>query len=150
MLLIKTEKGQIAFNARSGLFSPCQRAAFILFDGHKLVADVVGTMAPLGLTEGDVSAMLERGFLSRMAPEALSAPAKRDAPTATLRTDQERYLLAKPLATQITAQLGIWGFRLNLAVEAAPGTPALLLLLPNIQAAAGLEACFELERALKG
>jgi hypothetical protein len=80
----------------------------------------------------------------------LAASAKRGTLAPTLQTDQERYLLAKPLATQITTQLGIRGFRLNLAVEVAPGTPALLLLLPNIQAAAGLEACFELERALKG
>jgi len=147
---MKTEKGQIAFNERSGLFSPRQRAAFILFDGRKPVADIVGTMAPLGLTEGDVSAMLECGFLAKTAPEAPPGPAKRGTAAPALRTDQERYLIAKPLATQITAKLGIRGFRLNLAVEAAPGTPALLLLLPKIQAAAGLEACLELERALKG
>ncbi len=150
MLLIKTEKGQIAFNARSGLFSPRQRAAFILFDGRKSLADVLATMASLGVTQADVDAMRQQGFLAKVLPEALQNLAASELASAPKRTDQERYLLAKPLATHITAQLGIKGFRLNLAVEAAPGVHALLQLLPKIQGAAGVEACLELERALKG
>ena len=64
--------------------------------------------------------------------------------------EQERYLLAKPLATQLTASLGIMGFRLNLAVESASGTEDLRALLPKIQAAVGVRECQELERVLKG
>jgi hypothetical protein len=65
-------------------------------------------------------------------------------------TDQERYLLAKPLATQLTATLGILGFRLNLAVESASDATDLLVLLPKIQSAVGVQECQELERLLKG
>ena len=145
MLLIKTEKGRIAFHARSGLFSSCQRAAFILFDGRKSLADVLATVAPLGLTHADVVALQQQGFL-----EVVQQTAASELPQPPKVTDQERYLIAKPIATRITAQIGIRGFRLNLAVEAAPGVPALLLLLPKIQAAAGVEACRALESALKG
>lgn len=145
MLLMKTEKGRIAFNERSGLFSSCQRTAFILFDGRKSLAEVLATAAPLGVNQADVDAMQQQGFLEVVQPAV--APAL---PPPPKLTDQERYLIAKPIATRITAQMGIRGFRLNLAVEAAPGVPALLLLLPKIQAAAGVEACRALESTLKG
>ena len=70
-----------------------------------------------------------------------------DVPVA--RTEQERYQQAKPLATQLTASLGLRGFMLNLAVESAAGYPALLHLFPQIQKAVGAKAAQELERALK-
>jgi hypothetical protein len=54
------------------------------------------------------------------------------------------------LATQLTATLGLRGFRLNLAVEAAGGFDDLLALFPKIQAAAGVEKSQTLERVLKG
>jgi hypothetical protein len=62
----------------------------------------------------------------------------------------ERYLAAKPIATELTASLGLRGFRLNLAVEAASGYDELLALLPKIQGAVGPNACQRLEDALKG
>ena len=63
---------------------------------------------------------------------------------------QERYSDAKPIATKLTAGMGLRGFRLNLAVESAAGFEDLLVLLPKIQEALGSKACRELERALKG
>lgn len=66
-----------------------------------------------------------------------------------LRTEQERYQFAKPLATQLTATLGLRGFMLNLSVESAAGYPDLLALFPQIQKAVGAKAARELERALK-
>ena len=64
------------------------------------------------------------------------------------RSPQERYTEAKPLATKLTAALGLRGFRLNLAVESAGGFDELLTLLPKIREAAGAKACEELERVL--
>jgi hypothetical protein len=61
---------------------------------------------------------------------------------------QDRYKEAKPLATKLTAGLGLRGFRLNLAVEAAGGFDELLALLPKIKDAVGSKACVELERVL--
>lgn len=68
----------------------------------------------------------------------------------TLHTPQERYSAAKPLATQLTASLGLRGFMLNLGVESASGYDDLLALFPKIQAAVGAQKCTALERALKG
>lgn len=161
MRLVKTELGQTAFKERSPLFSVRQRAMFILFDGKKSAADILSSAAGMGVTSADVDAMRELGFLAPSPndePPAAPAPAVSDAssdiapeaPGASGRTDQQRYQDAKPLATQLTAGLGLRGFRLNLAVESAAGVPELLALLPKIQEAVGTKACRELEQALKG
>ena len=161
MRLVKTELGQTAFKERSPLFSVRQRAMFILFDGKKTVADILAAAGGMGVTSADVDALLERGFLAPVAqseptapPEATTLSASEastaGAVFASDRTDQQRYQDAKPLATRLTAGLGLRGFRLNLAVESAAGVPELLALLPKIQEAVGTKACRELERALKG
>jgi hypothetical protein len=163
MRLLKTELGQSAFKERSPLFSVRQRAMFILFDGKKSVAEILAATAGMGVTSADVDAMLAQGFLAAAveadptpaaAPLGVGPAASDDffegAPQPSDRTDQQRYQEAKPLATQLTASLGLRGFRLNLAVESAAGVAELLALLPKIQEAAGTKACRELERALKG
>ena len=82
-------------------------------------------------------------------PTPAPAPAAAAAPI-TQRAPQERYSLAKPIATQLTASLGLRGFMLNLGVESASGYDDLLALFPKIQAAVGAKKCEALERALKG
>jgi hypothetical protein len=143
----KTEAGQQAFKARSPLISAHQRSAFILFDGVKSSEQVIGATGGLGITQEDIDHLVQLGFLVA-APEAVAAVAQ--AVPVSSRSAQERYSAAMPLATRVTASLGLRGFRLNLAVEAASGFDELLLLLPKIQAAAGVAACVELERALNG
>ena len=152
MLLIKSKSGQIAFKERSALFSSRQRAAFILFDGRAAVADILLAMAPMGLSPFDVDVMRDHGFLEpAIDPASQAGDASLMAVSGgPVRLDQDRYLKSKPLATQVTAKLGLKGFRLNLAVESAANIQDLVALLPKIQAIAGLEACAELERALKG
>ena len=83
------------------------------------------------------------------AAKASTAPPQA-AEAVTLHTPQERYSAAKPLATQLTASLGLRGFMLNLGVESASGYDDLLALFPKIQAAVGAQKCTALERALKG
>ncbi len=162
MKLIKTETGQQAFKARSPLFSARQRSAFILFDGVKTLDQVLGATTGLGVTAGDIDHMVAQGFLrlddsvvAGAAAAAATAVANPQAPDPvtqppSLRTPQERYQEAKPLATQLTASLGLRGFMLNLAVESAEGYEDLLALLPRIQEALGTKACRDLDRALKG
>lgn len=139
----KTEAGQLAFKQRSPLLSARQRSAFILFDGAKTLEQVLTATAGLGVTQADVDHMLGHGLLAATAPvpvaEAVSA-----------RPPQVRYAEAWPIATRLTASLGLRGFKLNLAVEAASGYDDLLALLPKIQAVLGPKACEELEQALKG
>ncbi len=154
MKYVKTESGQQAFKARSTLFSSRQRSAFIMFDGNKSVEQVAA--AGLGLTQEDVDHMVAQGFLAPAAGEAVLAQARAETAAAQdvlanafkAHSAQDRYKEAKPLATKLTAGLGLRGFRLNLAVEAADGFEELLALLPKIKDAVGSKACVELERAL--
>ena len=160
MKYIKTELGQQAFKERSPLFSARQRSTFILFDGNKTLEQVLAAAAGMGVTAEDVEHMVAQGFLtllagSAAAPDPVStAEALQQAEDAALppsnRTSQERYADAKPIATKLTASLGLRGFRLNLSVESAAGFDDLLALLPKIQEAVGSKAARELERALKG
>ncbi len=161
----KTEVGQQAFKARSALFSGRQRSAFILFDGVKSNAQVLAATAGLGITQDDIDHLVQQVFLvaapDAVAPPALPASAASAGAAATGsaapqalpltgRSPPERYREAMPIATKVTAGLGLRGFRLNLAVEAASGFEDLLALLPKIQQAAGASACVALEQALKG
>jgi hypothetical protein len=154
MRLIKTETGQLAFKERSPLFSARQRSTFILFDGIKTVQQVLIAAAGLGITQEDVDYMQAQGFLSAVASDqAVTAPsALAAAPPEPVssRTHQERYADAKPIATALTAGLGLRGFRLNLSVESAAGYTELLALFPKIQEAVGPKLSRDLERALKG
>lgn len=140
----KTEVGQQAFKQRSPLLSARQRSAFILFDGTKTLDQVLAAAAGLGVTQADVDHMLAQGFLAASGPQLAAVEA------VSARTPQVRYAEAWPIATRLTASLGLRGFKLNLAVEAASGYDELLALLPKIQDVLGPKACQELEQALKG
>ena len=61
---------------------------------------------------------------------------------------QAHFLKAWPIATRITANLGLRGFRLNLAVEHAADLAELKELAPRIKDAVGDEKFRELEVAL--
>jgi hypothetical protein len=97
--------------------------------------------------------MVEHGFLAPAAGEVAATvptPLTASGEPVSQRSEQDRYKDAKPLATQLTAGLGLRGFRLNMAVESAVGFADLLKLFPKIQEAVGAKAAQELERALKG
>ncbi|MEO7241827.1 MAG: hypothetical protein ABIW85_02865 [Variovorax sp.] len=64
------------------------------------------------------------------------------------RTQQERYQDAYPIATQLTASLGLRGFRLNLMVEGATTYGQLVQLAPKIRDAVGARRALPLDRAL--
>jgi hypothetical protein len=155
----KTEAGQQAFKARSPLLSARQRSAFILFDGDKSNDQVLAATAGLGITRDDIEHLVEQGFLLA-APGAASDSVPKASnnqvdepqalPVASTRSPQERYSAAMPIATKLTAGLGLRGFRLNLAVEGVSGFDGLLALLPKIQDAVGAKSCTALEQALKG
>lgn len=151
MRLRKTESGQAAFAARSPLLNPRQRAVFLLCDGAKPVADVLASTSGLGATDADIRHLLDNGLLEAVeAAEPMASEPDVLVMPLDDKTRQERYLAAKPMATQLSASLGLRGFRLNLAIEAAAGYDELLALLPRIQESVGRRACKDLERALKG
>lgn len=70
--------------------------------------------------------------------------------TETARSSQQRYKDAYPVATAMTAAMGLRGFRLNLAVESASSFEDLAALAPKIKEAVGEEKYEPLRKALFG
>ena len=164
MIYQKTEAGQTAFKTRSVELSSRQRSAFLLFDGKRTLAEVLKATTGLGITAPDIDDLVTKGLLAPLAGagaapppvvvdtvpatiEASPGPTDAIAPTEEL-TPTQRYQRAYPVATRITSQLGLRGFKLNLAVEAASGYEDLVALLPKIAISAGDKAAAELKRAL--
>ena len=164
MVLVKTQTGQEVLKDRRGSLSSRQRSAFILFDGKRSTAEILAATAPMGITQDDVQSMMDQGLLVPVAghaPGAAAAQAKRldAAPAVDLdtpapqgegsgRSPQERYQAAYPIATELTAGLGLRGFRLNLAVEAVGGFEELAALAPRIREAVGAPKFQRLSKAL--
>ena len=174
----KTELGHRAMKDRHAVeISRAQRSALILFDGQRSTSAVLDATLALGVSRKDVEALAAMGLIAvdpdAPATRAPSASAGRpaDAPmtdfaSSTLAARQgpmdlpvapnneeervRRYKKAYPLATQITAKLGLRGFKLNLAVESAQGFDGLNELLPKIRAAVGDERVQPLREALEG
>lgn len=162
MRYVKTQAGQQAFKTRSEVLTLRQRSAFVLFDGRKTLDDVLAMTAGLGVVKADVDHMVFAGLLEGVrqgtgeATSASEAPHSGAGGPSGVRAsggDQveglslsERYARAWPIATQLTASLGLRGFRLNLAVEAASGYEQLRDLLPRIQEAVGSEKALPLAR----
>jgi hypothetical protein len=154
MRFIKTEVGKKAVSDRSISLSPRQRSALIIFNGERSLEDVLKMVAGLGFTMTDVDQMVEMGLIAGM-PEiqTTTAVTKTSDPLGSLvelGEAQLRYGRAYPLATQLTAAMGLRGFRLNLAVEAAGSYSQLVQLFPKIKDAVGAEKALALEQALQG
>lgn len=166
MIYGKTAAGQAALRDRSVALTPRQRSAFILFDGKRQDTEVLAAtgaqaldvdhLVALGLLEPvaaqprvAVAAVAMPGAVAAPAPAAANAAASGAVPASPSgRSDQERYLQAYPIATKLTSALGLRGFRLNLAVEAAGGLPELRALAPKILDAVGAIEYEPLRRAL--
>ncbi|WP_198968809.1 hypothetical protein [Xylophilus sp. ASV27] len=154
MILAKTALGQRVLKDRSVPLAPRQRSAFILFDGKRSLADVLQATASMGVVEQDVVSMLDAGLLEHVVADQPASPAQAAAAAtaepAASRTPQQRYRDAYAVATALTAELGLRGFRLNLAVEAASGLEELRQLAPRIRDAVGEARYQSLEQALNG
>ncbi|WP_027013946.1 hypothetical protein [Comamonas composti] len=163
MYFMKTPAGQQAFQQRHADLSPRLRSAFLLFNGERSLAQVLESVTGMGVTRDEIMGLVERAWL---APR----DAQRDSGTpegAEARPEQEktqarpgragpldaaqaakRYASAYPLAVSLTGALGLKGFRLNLAVEAAVGYEQLAALAPRIRDAVSPELYAPLHKAL--
>jgi uncharacterized protein (DUF1778 family) len=159
MIYKKTELGKSALHDHALRLTRQQRSAFIMFDGKRSTAEVIEAMTVLGITQEDVNRLLGLGLLevSSTAPtlQPTFQPLRQPPVVATSAlagspslSAQEHYLRAYPIATRLTASLGLRGFRLNLAVEAAGDVVKLQELAPKIRDAVGAEKFRELESAL--
>ena len=159
MYLMKTPEGQQAFKERHADLSQRLRSAFLLFDGVRSLDQVLAATSGMGVQKDDLLALVTRGWLVARADsppvvEAATtvAPAASETAAAAAPIDPTsmslRYQQAYPLAVSITGGLGLKGFRLNLAVEAAMGYVQLVALAPRIRDAAGDKAYARLHSAL--
>jgi len=163
MLIAKTEAGLRVMKDRSVPLTPRQRSVLILIDGKRTLDEVVAASVAIGSSREDVAHLQALGLITgpaeMPAPEAGGAatPAaagdaagEAAAAPASARSPQERFQDAYPIATRLTAELGLRGFRLNLAVEAAGDYEQLLQLAPKILEAVGKDKFAPLRRALDG
>lgn len=156
MIYKKTVLGKSALNDRSGELTRHQRTAFIMFDGNRITEDVLVVTAGLGVTIDDVNYLVTLGLLEPIGLELISGPTALPITPATAQeaanvagpSAQPHYLKAYPIATRLTAGLGLRGFMLNLAVEAAGDLVKLRELAPKIKEAIGPEKFKELNSAL--
>jgi hypothetical protein len=154
MLIAKTETGHRVMKDRSVPLTPRQRSAFILVDGHRTLAQVMAATAAMGVAKEDIDKLFELGLIVDATPEQTAADrAAAEAVAEAIeqhkhRTPQERYADAYLIATKLTAGLGLRGFRLNLAVEAALNYEQLLEVAPKIKDAVGPEKYKPLDDAL--
>ena len=150
MIYAKTPAGQQALRERQGsALTPRQRSAFILFDGRRSAEEVLAATAAMGITRDDVQTMLAQGLLEPVGKGAAAAAAAPAVPVGAADTTgpqtaaeaarlaMQRYQAGYPIAIELTAGLGLRGFRLNLAVEGTPGYQQLAELAPRIQDAVG-------------
>ena len=144
MIPVKTSAGQQVLKDRSVTLTPRQRAVFILIDGKRSLDDVLQSTAAAGVTREDVDRLFELGLVADSSPAIELAAA----PAADPRTPQQRYAEAYPIATKLTASLGLRGVRLNLAVEGATSYEDLLALSPKIRDAVCAEKFAPLAKAL--
>lgn len=144
MVLVKTTTGQQVMKDRSVALSPRQRAAFILVDGRRSREELLRATQASGVTAEDLDHLAKLGLVEEVIPLASTAAPK---PVDT-RSPQDRYTDAYPIATSLTAGLGLRGFRLNLAIEAASSYEELLALAPRIKEAVGPEKFARLASAL--
>lgn len=154
MLVIKTAAGHQVVKDRSVALTPRQRSVLIMLDGKRTLDEVLAATAPAGVTREDVHRLFELALVSDAAPKRTaadqeSARVRIDAQARhKLRSQQERYAEAYPVATRLTAGLGLRGFRLNLAVEGAVNYEQLLEVAPRIRDAVGDQKYAALDNAL--
>ena len=158
VILVKTETGLRVMKDRSVALTPRQRSAFILFDGKRTMDDVLDATAAMGITRSDIEQLLALGLLADPSVRS-GAPAQPyypdtmpaelvELPEHSSRPPQQRYADAYPIAIQLTAAMGLKGFRLNLAVEGAASYEELAALAPRIREAVGPEKFLPLALAL--
>lgn len=153
MIYAKTTPGIAAMQDRSIGLTPRQRSAFIMFDGKRDSSEVLKMTAGIGFVQSDLEQLLARGLLVESGPTQVISAADAPVPSRTASgrpslNAQAHYSMAYPIATRLTAALGLRGFRLNLAVEAATDLEKLKELAPKIKEAVGIEKYQELDDAL--
>ncbi len=166
LILKKTDKGLEALRSRDPALPKRLRTAFILFDGNKNVAQVMQLLPSSPALElEDIYAMLQAGWLELLNPSLAPQVPARTAPSAatvaatqqkaaasaqrpSIRNPADRYQQAYTVLTHMLGEMGLRGFKLQLAVEKADGYEGLLALLPRLQASFDAQKMRKIEKIL--
>ena len=163
MIYAKTALGLSALKDRSAGLSPRQRSALIMFDGKRDASEILRMTTGIGVAQNDVDHLVSLGLLASPIPaspqvfvsEPPASTAPHNLPVSSVKANgmptlsaQAHYSMAYPIASRLTAALGLRGFRLNLAVEAAGDLEKLKELAPRIKEAVGAEKYQDLDDAL--
>jgi hypothetical protein len=116
--------------------------------GSKAAAAPKAPEPPATASKTAASAAPQASAGSRAPEAAKPKPADAVPAPAAVRSRQQRYKDAYPIATQLTGALGLMGFRLNLQVEGTTSYEDLVALAPKIRAAVGAEKAAALDKAL--
>lgn len=144
MTLAKTEEGHRVLKDRSIALTPRQRTALVMIDGKKSLQEVMEATAAAGVAPDDVRKLVELGLVA----EPVAAPPVSAARSAAI--DKDRFLAAYQTAVRVTAELGLKGVRLNMAVESASSYEQLVALMPRLRTVLKPERYAELEDLLRG
>lgn len=175
MKYTKTSQGAEVIKSRSMPLGPRLRTLLLLCDGQRSDTEVLATTQGMGASAADMQELLALGLIEAVggtprsigtpaAASSTSGPAAGDpAPVAPAATPAagvpaDRYQLAYRMATQFTSELGLRGFRLQLAVESAMSLKDLQDLAPRIKDALiaahgpikGADKAHEFEQVLNG
>lgn len=163
LVLKKTDKGLEALRTRDPALPKRLRTAFILFDGQKSVAQVLRLLpgAPNGIALSDITDMLQSGWLVLLNPSTapempargLEVSSDTAAALAALQHSgvpdhAQRYQQAYSMVMAIVGQMGLRGFRLQLALEKASGYDDLVAMLPRLRTAIDAAQMRPIEKVL--
>ncbi len=157
MIYVKTAAGRQALKERAETMPRKYHFPFLMCDGVRDSADILAASVQHGFTSVDLYQMVQLGFVepmptkvpTRIAPaidpvQVASAPPGRPSPQ-----QASVFFDASKLATALSANLGLRGFRLNLAVQTANNLTDLDALLPQLEKALGAETVKPLADLLK-
>lgn len=147
MRYAKTDAGMRVLQDRSVPLTARQRAAFVLCDAKHSGQHVLASVHSMGGSVEDLQRLRALGLITEL-PDAEEEAAARAAQAFQQRPPQQRYADAYPIASRLTAKLGLRGFTLNLAVEHASDYDELCAVAARIREAVGDTAYAPLQRAL--
>lgn len=139
----KTTKGHDVVKTRSVALAPRMRTLLLLCDGHREAPELLATVA--GATQADLDELLVQGLIEAPASASVAhgtatntaavdaVPAQGTEPV--VADEATRYREAYAIATQLVSELGLRGFRLQLAVESAMTLKQLSELAPRLREA---------------
>ena len=149
MIYVKTELGRLALKERAEAMPRKFHFPFMMCDGLREHSDILQAGLSTGFLQSDLDQMVALGFIQLAPSKAPKIEAARpvEAPSGVTQSqaklpsqhDANVFLEASSLATALSSQLGLRGFRLNMAVQSASNLSDLQALVPQLEKILGVK-----------